>query len=125
MGHRRASSPNSEEIRQHLRHRLLPGARCLLPISLSCLLLPVACASTPSEQEQPAPGGDPCAAKELPPCPEECPKTPGEMAGSGCLNEGEKCGNQIGDGCTCRDKKWACYPHAPLGGPGTCNQVCR
>jgi hypothetical protein len=68
---------------------------------------------------------DPCAGKELPPCPAQCTQPPGQQAGTDCTPDGSKCGNDIGDGCECTGGKWSCTVHAPLGGPGTCNLVCR
>jgi hypothetical protein len=68
--------------------------------------------------------GDPCAGKELPPCPGECTTPPGELAGTACTPDGTKCGSSIGDSCTCTAGKWGCAVHAPLA-PGECSLVCR
>lgn len=108
-------------------------------IACSTLVLVVACpkpapdSSSPPENDTsvkdgsdgaPPGGTDPCAGVELPACPSECSQPPGEMAGSACTTDGEKCGNSIGDGCECTAGKWECTVHAPLG-PGMCNSVCR
>lgn len=66
---------------------------------------------------------DPCADVVLPACPAECPDSPSEMAGTACSADGDRCGNEIGDGCSCQSGSWICAPHAPLG-PGDCNLVC-
>jgi hypothetical protein len=67
---------------------------------------------------------DPCAAADLPVCPEECPEDAFSECGESCETEGEVCGNNIGDGRECVDGIWQCTVHAPLGGPGECNLVC-
>ena len=98
---------------------------------LLTVLLAVGCAgSAPAQGDGnvlPPPGGDadPCAKVELPKCPEACAAGAGELAGKDCSPEGARCGSSIGDGCTCTAGKWACAVHAPLGGPGVCNAVCR
>jgi len=70
------------------------------------------------------PEADACAGIDLPPCPQACGDPLGEMAGQACGTEGDKCGNDIGDGCSCSGGKWQCYPHAPLP-TGGCTLVCR
>jgi hypothetical protein len=69
------------------------------------------------------PVADPCDELELPPCPEECPAEDTVECGSACENDGEECGNEIGDGRNCVDGLWQCSVHPPLG--DGCNQVCR
>ena len=66
---------------------------------------------------------DPCAGIELPPCPPECPADGMSRCGQPCDQEGEACGNAIGDNMTCQGGTWNCTVHAPLG--MGCNQVCR
>ncbi len=64
---------------------------------------------------------DPCEGVELPACPPAC--SPEVMPGMGCSEEGERCGNDIGDGCQCAGGLWQCAVHPPLG--MGCNLVCR
>ena len=68
---------------------------------------------------------DPCAEVELPTCPAECPEDYASTCGEPCSEEeeGEECGNSIGDGRTCQDGVWSCTVHAPLEAEG-CNWVC-
>jgi hypothetical protein len=59
----------------------------------------------------------------LPPCPPACEAGPGALAGKPCPADGQSCGNNIGDTCTCQGGTWQCAVHAPLG--MGCNLVCR
>jgi hypothetical protein len=65
---------------------------------------------------------DPCEGLALPACPAECPSELFSTCGEPCEPEGERCGNEIGDGRTCSGGIWQCSVHPPLG-PG-CNQIC-
>jgi len=87
---------------------------------LSLFLLATACGSDAAVDDS----ADPCAALDLPECPEECPPDAFAVCGESCETEGEVCGNNIGDGRECIDGIWECSVHAPLGGPGECNLVC-
>jgi hypothetical protein len=64
---------------------------------------------------------DGCAGRHLPEC---TPCTGEEKMGEACT-PGAQCSNSIGDGFVCENKVWERTVHAPLGGPGTCNAVCR
>ncbi len=63
-----------------------------------------------------------CEGVTLPPCPEACPDDWAASCGLACDEEGETCGNEIGDGRVCTDGLWQCSVHAPLG--TGCNLVC-
>lgn len=71
----------------------------------------------------PGGGADPCAGVELPACPTACPADAMDRCGQPCETEGERCGNNVGDGMGCEAGTWRCVVHAPLG-PG-CNLACR
>jgi hypothetical protein len=82
-----------------------------------------ACGTTPSTDPECAlvcDPEDPCAGVDLPPCPPPCT---GVNPGDACAPEGARCGNAIGDACTCAQSRWQCEVHPPLE-PG-CNLVCR
>ena len=68
--------------------------------------------------------GHPCDDVELPDCPPECPDDYAQSCGEPCNEEGDACGNDIGDGRECVDGIWACSEHAPLE-PDGCNWICR
>jgi len=65
---------------------------------------------------------DPCAERELPPCPPACAADAFQNCGKPCQGDAA-CGNSIGDGMTCVGGRWSCSIHAPLG--LGCNLVCR
>jgi hypothetical protein len=67
---------------------------------------------------------DPCFGIPLPSCPPACPADYSQHCGEPCAVEGETCGNNIGDGRTCVEGRWACLIHPPLS-PDHCNLVCR
>lgn len=85
----------------------------------SALAALAGCALSPDDS------ADPCNGVELPACPEACPDDYAATCGEACTVEGETCGNDIGDGRQCLEGIYQCSVHAPLGGPGECNLVCR
>jgi len=99
---------------------ILVGASLLLV----CGVLACASGRPPVGDQDPGAAADPCEGKTLPKCAAECAAPPGQLAGEAC-SEGERCGNNIGDECTCASGTWSCSVHAPLGGPGVCNATCR
>lgn len=89
-----------------------------------------ACGGAPAQSgsttptPEPGPTGDACDGETLPACPPPCAEPAGQRAGATCSTEGERCGNDIGDGCTCSGGTWQCTVHPPLK-PVGCNKVCR
>jgi hypothetical protein len=70
------------------------------------VLLCAACVS-----EEPA---DSCAGVVRPDCTRICAPAAFELCGTPCANEGEACGNALGDGMRCVDGSWRCTVHPPL-----------
>lgn len=71
----------------------------------------------------PASAGDPCEGVELPACPPACPADAAARCGQPCTQDGEACGDELGDGQKCQGGAWTCSVHPPAG-PG-CDKVCR